>query len=66
MKAKLQKQLAYKYKGKLQYKHVIVIPEEALSQLGWKGGQELELIVKETQLVIEPKRKPSRRVSPVD
>jgi len=56
MKAKLQKQLAYKYKGKLQYKHVIVIPEEALSELGWKGGQELELIVKETQLVIEPKK----------
>jgi bifunctional DNA-binding transcriptional regulator/antitoxin component of YhaV-PrlF toxin-antitoxin module len=56
MKAKLQKQLAYKYKGKLQYKHVIVIPGQALSELGWKGGKELELIVKKTQLIIEPKK----------
>ena len=55
MKAKLQKQLAYKYKDKQQYKHVIVIPEEAVNELGWKGGQDLDLGVKEGQLIIKPK-----------
>ena len=56
MKAKLQKQLAYKYKDKRQYKHVIVIPEEAVTELGWKGGQEFELTVREGKLVIEIKK----------
>jgi bifunctional DNA-binding transcriptional regulator/antitoxin component of YhaV-PrlF toxin-antitoxin module len=56
MKAKLQKQLAYQYKEKRQYKHVIVIPEEAVNELGWKGGQELELCIKDSKLVIEPKK----------
>jgi bifunctional DNA-binding transcriptional regulator/antitoxin component of YhaV-PrlF toxin-antitoxin module len=55
MKAKLQKQLAYRYKEKRQYKHVIVIPEEAVTDLGWTGGQELELTVKNGKLVIEAK-----------
>jgi bifunctional DNA-binding transcriptional regulator/antitoxin component of YhaV-PrlF toxin-antitoxin module len=53
MKAKLQKQLAYKYKEKRQYKHVIVIPEEAIIELGWKGGQELDIAVKGDKLFIE-------------
>lgn len=52
MKAKLQKQLAYKYKEKQQYKHVIVIPEEAVTELGWKGGQELELTIVNGKLEI--------------
>lgn len=56
MKAKLQKQLAYKYKDKRQYKHVIIIPEEAVTELGWKGGQELELTLKNGQLVIDVKK----------
>lgn len=55
MKAKLQKQLAYKYKDKQHYKHVIVIPEEAVNELGWKGGQDLEVKVKNCRLVIETK-----------
>jgi bifunctional DNA-binding transcriptional regulator/antitoxin component of YhaV-PrlF toxin-antitoxin module len=58
MKAKLQKQLAYKYKDKRQYKHVIVIPEEALSELGWKGGQELELVVKDGRLIVDLRKEP--------
>lgn len=53
MKAKLQKQLAYKYKNKQHFKHVIVIPEEALNELGWKGGQELDLAVRDGKLVVE-------------
>jgi bifunctional DNA-binding transcriptional regulator/antitoxin component of YhaV-PrlF toxin-antitoxin module len=56
MKAKLQKHFAYKYKDKRIYKHVIVVPEEAVNELGWKGGQELELNVKADQLIIKPRK----------
>ena len=56
MNAKLQKQLAYKFKGKKQYKHVIVIPDDAINKLGWKGGQELELSVADRKLVIDVKK----------
>ena len=55
MNAKLQKQLAYKYKEKKHYEHVIVVPDEAISELGWKGGQNLELTVKDGKLVAELK-----------
>jgi hypothetical protein len=55
MKAKLQKQLAYKYKDKQHYKHVIVIPDDAINELCWKGGQELELTVKDGKLTAELK-----------
>jgi len=60
MKAKLQKQLAYKYKDKQVYKHVIIIPEELVSELGWKGGQELELCTKDGRLVIETRKAESQ------
>ena len=53
MKAKLQKHLAYKYKGKQHFKHVIVVPDEAITELGWKGGQDLDLEVKEGKLIIQ-------------
>jgi len=56
VKAKLQKQLAYKRKGKEQFKHVIVVPEEAVNELCWKGGQELSLEVKEGQLIVTAKK----------
>ena len=56
MRAKLQRQLAYRYKEKKHYKHVIVVPDEAITELGWKGGQELELCVKDSRLVIEQKK----------
>jgi hypothetical protein len=56
MKAKLQKQLAYKYKDKKHYKHVIIVPDEAITELGWKGGQELELTVKNGRLVATVKK----------
>jgi hypothetical protein len=55
MKAKLQKQLAYKYKEKKHYKHVIVVPDEAITELCWKGGRELELTVKDGKLIVEQK-----------
>jgi hypothetical protein len=53
MKAKLQKQLAYKYKEKKVYKHVIVVPDEAITELGWKGGQDVDLSVKDGKLLVE-------------
>jgi len=53
MKAKLQKQLAYKYKDKKHYKHVIVIPDDAINRLGWKGGQELALKVTNGRLIAQ-------------
>jgi bifunctional DNA-binding transcriptional regulator/antitoxin component of YhaV-PrlF toxin-antitoxin module len=55
MRAQLQKQQAYRYKGRAQYKHVIVIPEEAVSELSWKGGQQLELTIDCGKLVVEAK-----------
>jgi antitoxin component of MazEF toxin-antitoxin module len=53
MKAKLQKQQAYKYKGKTHFKHVIVVPDEAIAQLGWQGGQGLEVTVNDGLLIFE-------------
>lgn len=49
---KLQKHLAYEYKGKKHYKYVIVIPEEIVSQLGWKAGQELDGKVNNSKLIV--------------
>jgi len=56
MKATLQKQLAYKYKDKQHFKHVIVVPDEAINELGWKGGQELDLKVRGGQLIATLKK----------
>lgn len=53
MKVKLQKHFAYEYKNRKHYKHVIVIPEEAIQQLNWKAGQELEVEVSNNKLIIE-------------
>lgn len=58
MQAKLQKQLAYKYKEKKHYKNVIVVPDDLIIELGWKGGQDLELCVRDRQLIIEIKKEP--------
>lgn len=59
MNVKLQKQLAYNYKGKQHFKHVIVVPDEAINELGWKGGQDLDIIVKSGQLVVKIKKEDS-------
>lgn len=54
---KLQRQLAYKYKGKTRYKHVIVIPNETIKELGWKVGEKLENSVNGKTLILKPKNK---------
>jgi hypothetical protein len=61
MTAKLQKQKAYKYKGKQIFKHVIVIPEDAVVKLGWNGGQSLELDIENNRLTVKPKNKDSEQ-----
>jgi len=30
-----------------------VVPDEAITELGWKGGQELDLTVKDSKLIVE-------------
>ncbi|MCJ7573453.1 AbrB/MazE/SpoVT family DNA-binding domain-containing protein [Candidatus Bathyarchaeota archaeon] len=50
---KLQKQAAYKYKDKTHHKYVIIIPEETITKLGWKEGQELTTKVDGTQLIVD-------------
>lgn len=54
---KLQKQVAYHYKGKTRYKYVIVIPNETVKKLGWKGGEELENSVNNKKLTIQPMKR---------
>jgi len=56
MKAKLQKQKAYKYKDKQHFKHVLVVPEEAVNKLSWQDVKELELNVKNGRLIAEAKK----------
>jgi len=53
---KLQKQLSRKV-GKQEYpKYVITIPPKDIEKLGWKQGQELELIVEGKEARIKSKR----------
>ncbi len=52
---KLQRQVAYRYKGKTQYKYVIVIPNETVEELGWEGGEELDNSVKGNSLTLKPR-----------
>jgi len=53
---KLQRHLAYTYKGKKHYKSVIVIPDNFVMKLGWKQGQELESDIKADKLILKAKR----------
>lgn len=59
---KLQKVVAYKYGDKTHYKYLITIPEDTVSQLGWKEGSELKDSVKGKSLVIDFVAEPSKRV----
>ena len=54
---KLQRQVAYKYKEKIRYKHVIVIPNGTVEKLSWKVGEELENSIVGNALTIKPKSK---------
>lgn len=51
---KLQKQVAYKYKDKIHYKFVLIIPQDIITELRWKVGQELNPQIDGKKLVLEP------------
>ena len=52
---KLIKQFGRKYENKTYYKFLTVIPNKLIKALGWKGGEDLEPIVKDGHLVIKKK-----------
>ena len=56
---KLQKRLAYKYKNKEHYKHVLVVPSDSITALGWKAGDYLESKIENGKLVIEVNKQPN-------
>lgn len=56
LKVRLQKQKAYKYKDKTQFKHVIVVPEDAVNSLGWIGGEELNIKVSDGCLTVKSQK----------
>jgi hypothetical protein len=58
---KFQKQLAYKYKEKKHFKHVVLVSSEAVKKLGWKPGQELKEVVAHQTLIISPKSQETSR-----
>jgi len=59
---KLQKRLAYRYKGKEYYKHVLTISQRILKELGWETGENLEQIVEGGRLIIRPKMDTSTKI----
>ena len=52
---RFQKQLAYTYKKKAHFKHVVLVSSRAAKELGWKPGQELKEEVMRQTLIISPK-----------
>jgi hypothetical protein len=53
---KLQKQLSRKVQGKAYPKYVMTIPPDCIDQLGWQQGVELEVVIKENKLIVQPKK----------
>lgn len=50
---KLIKQKGRDYGDKEYYKYLIVVPNKVIKELGWKGGEHLEVEVKANKLMIE-------------
>ena len=64
--ARLQRALAYKYKGKEgktipHYKNTINVPDELIDRLGWSKGEELDFELDGTMLKVKPARGVLRR-----
>jgi AbrB family looped-hinge helix DNA binding protein len=53
---KLQKQLSRKVDNISYPKFVITIPPKQIEEAGWKEGTELEAIVKDGKIILEPKK----------
>jgi len=61
---KLQKHLAYRYKNKEYYKHVIIVPQDTIDKLGWDTTKELEETVEGKSLRLsQPVQKDSRKLA---
>jgi hypothetical protein len=58
---KLQKRFAYTYNDKDHFKYVVTIPEEIVSELGWKEKQALEPKIEDHKLVFTEHKEPSKR-----
>lgn len=50
---RLLSQISREYNDTKYEKFWVVIPSKLVKQLGWKKGQELEVVIKEDKLVIE-------------
>lgn len=50
---RLQRQTAYKWKGRTYYKYVITLPAKTIEKLGWKNGTELTTKTKDNKLILE-------------
>lgn len=50
---KIQKALAYKYKGKEHYKHIVIIPKEVVNTLGWSSDTKLKFVIQGNELVLK-------------
>ena len=50
---KLIKQQGRKYKDKEYFKYIVVIPNKIIKKLGWMGGEELSVEVKEKKVIIK-------------
>jgi hypothetical protein len=56
---KLQKHKAYTYKSESgkeieHCKHIVTIPESAISELGWSEGQQLTYTINDNVLIVRP------------
>ena len=49
---KLQKQKSYHYKDKEHYKHVVILPEKVIEELGWGPGENLTFSISKSGLTI--------------
>lgn len=59
---KLQRHKAYTYESddgkKIEhFKHLVVIPENVVSEIGWPDGTELDVSVSENVVVLKPESK---------
>ena len=53
---RLIKQQGRKYQGKDYFKFIVVLPNKIIKLLGWKGGEELKVDLKDKKIIIEKER----------
>ncbi len=52
---KIQKQFVSKSNGKEYYKHVVILPEDAIKESDFKEGDELEVEVRKGEIKLKKK-----------